>query len=162
MTPHLSVTKTKPNFEAFLLAPIGDERNGMVLSVLSGLSRLNLDPWDEAERLSHLPRAQAVEALGHRIDQLPRGAWHASDAAAIAGRLVDLLPRHDSAAGAASDKRPPAPNAAKGRDSARLLWLIAAGIAASLLLGLPARVERLIVGDKITAPLIAPQSLPRP
>jgi hypothetical protein len=32
-------------FDDFLFVPIGDDRNAVLLSVLSVLARLNLDPW---------------------------------------------------------------------------------------------------------------------
>ena len=35
----------------FLFASIGDETNGMPLSVISALTRLGVDPWDEAPGL---------------------------------------------------------------------------------------------------------------
>jgi hypothetical protein len=34
----------EPEFDEFLCAPIGDDRNGTGLSVLSALARLNVDP----------------------------------------------------------------------------------------------------------------------
>jgi hypothetical protein len=42
-------------FDDFLYAPIVEGGNGMVLSVLSALARVNVDPWDEAARLARLP-----------------------------------------------------------------------------------------------------------
>jgi hypothetical protein len=39
-----------PEFENFLFAPIGEDSNGMVLSVLSALARLDIDPWQEAAK----------------------------------------------------------------------------------------------------------------
>jgi hypothetical protein len=47
----------------FLFASVGDEQNGMPLSVLSALTRLGVDPWEEAARLAALPKALAVEAM---------------------------------------------------------------------------------------------------
>jgi hypothetical protein len=43
-------------FNDFLFAPIGEEGNEMLLSVLSALARLGVDPWQEAARLSQLPK----------------------------------------------------------------------------------------------------------
>ncbi len=40
-------------FDNFLFAPIGVDKNGMVLSVVSALARLDVDPWEEAEELAH-------------------------------------------------------------------------------------------------------------
>ena len=158
MTPHLSVQLAKPELETFLFATIGEEGNGMTLSVLSGLSRLDIDPWEEAVRLSLLPKKGAIEALGHCIARLPRGAWQVSDVAGIASRLVELLPKPDTVR--------PVQSAAEPRAGRRLsansaLWLIAAGLAVALLFGIPGRVERLLIGDNsITAPIYAPSTRP--
>ena len=54
MTPYLTVQTLKPDLEAFLLAPIGEERNGMMLSVLSALNRLEVNlsaPGPRAQRV---------------------------------------------------------------------------------------------------------------
>jgi hypothetical protein len=82
-------------FDDFLFAPIGDEPNGMSLSVISALTRLNIDPWREATRLSQLSKEKAVEALAPIIARLPIGTWTALDIPTIARRLVDVLPRND-------------------------------------------------------------------
>jgi len=44
-----------PEFDEFLRAPIGADRNGTSLSVLSALARLNVDPWQEATSLRECP-----------------------------------------------------------------------------------------------------------
>lgn len=84
-----------PEYDDFLFAPIGEERNGMSLSVMSAFTRLNIDPWREAARLSALSTEKAIEALAPVIARLPVGRWTAVDIPAIARRLVDFLPRHD-------------------------------------------------------------------
>jgi hypothetical protein len=102
----------------------------MTLSVLSGLSRLDVHPWDEAARLSQLPKERAIASLGEHIVRLPRGAWQLSDTTGIAARLVELLPKHAPHARANSpDLRP----ASKKPSASITLWLIAAGVAVSLL-----------------------------
>jgi hypothetical protein len=80
-------------FNEFLFAPIGDDENDMPLSVLSALTRLNLDPWEEAKRLSILPRGIAAGALAPMIARLPGGHWQPSDTQRIAERLIALLPQ---------------------------------------------------------------------
>jgi hypothetical protein len=62
-----------PEFDEFLCAPIGDDRNGTGLSVLSALARLNVDPWQEAMSLALMPREAAVVRLAALIDTLPNG-----------------------------------------------------------------------------------------
>ena len=47
-------------FNEFLFASIGDDENDMPLSVLSALIRLDIDPWEEAKRLSILPSGIAA------------------------------------------------------------------------------------------------------
>jgi hypothetical protein len=80
-------------FGAFLYAPIGEERNGMPLSVVSALTRLDIDPWQEAVRLAGLRQEEAVSALAQTIDRLPDIRRELLDARGIALRLVSLLPR---------------------------------------------------------------------
>jgi hypothetical protein len=79
-------------FDSFLLAPIGEEKNGMLLSVLSALARKDIDPWQEAARLSRLPRAAATDSLCAMIGALPAGVAHPADPRSIAERLIALLP----------------------------------------------------------------------
>ena len=55
----------------FLFASVGDEQNGMALNVISALTRLGIDPWEEAARLAALPKALAAEALAPMIARLP-------------------------------------------------------------------------------------------
>jgi hypothetical protein len=76
----------------FLFASVGEEQNGVTLSVVSGLTRLGLDPWEEAARLIPLPKARAAEALAPLIARLPICRTRSSDDLAISQRLVELLP----------------------------------------------------------------------
>ena len=94
VTPATSVSFFRSEFNDFLYAPIGADRNEMPLSVLSALTRLNLDPWKEAAELSELPEGTARQRLAALIAQLPGGQWAPPDSGAIADRLIELLPRH--------------------------------------------------------------------
>ena len=76
----------------FLFASVGDEQNGMPLSVISALTRLGLEPWEEAARLAALPKALAAEALAAMIARLSLAWGQRSDNLAIAQRVVGLLP----------------------------------------------------------------------
>ena len=76
----------------FLFASVGDKQNEMPLSVISALTRLGLEPWEEAARLAALPKALAVEALAPMIARLSLAWQQRSDNLAIAQRLVGLLP----------------------------------------------------------------------
>ena len=40
----------------FLFAAIGEEQNGVTLSVVSALTQLGVGPWEEAARLTPCPR----------------------------------------------------------------------------------------------------------
>jgi hypothetical protein len=82
----------------FLFASVGDEQNGMSLSVISALTRLGVDPWEEAARLAALPKVLAAEALAPIISRLSIGRPQPSDKVAIAQRLVGLLPVYGRAA----------------------------------------------------------------
>ena len=82
----------------FLFASVGDEQNGIPLSVISTLTRLGVDPWEEAVRLAALPKVLAAEALAPIIARLPTGRPQRSDNVAVAQRLVGLLPMRGHAA----------------------------------------------------------------
>jgi hypothetical protein len=124
-------------FNEFLFAPIGDEGNGMTLSVISALARLDIDPWREAARLSALSREKAAEALAPLIARFPSGRWSASDATMIATRLVAFLPQHY---GVALPVAPASGLAARLNSPALLLVIfLAASAAATLVMALHAQ-----------------------
>lgn len=91
-TPHPVFSLRTSAFNDFLYAPIGEEDNGLVLTALSALARLGVDPWDEAARLSQLPKEAAANRLTLILSGLPRGRWGDATAADIAARLAALLP----------------------------------------------------------------------
>ncbi len=77
----------------FISATVGDESNGMPLSVMSVFARADTDPWQEAGRLAVLPRGQAIESLALSIAEMPSSVWSLAAATPIAERLVVLLPQ---------------------------------------------------------------------
>src|ERR1700724_4531430 len=81
-----------PEFDPFLFASVGEEIDGVPLSVLSALTRLDLDPRDEAARLSHLTKEAAADQLARMIARLSDRRWTLSEARRIAGRLIERLP----------------------------------------------------------------------
>jgi hypothetical protein len=101
VTPATAISFFRPEFNDFLYAPIGADKNEMPLSVLSALTRLNVDPWAEAAELSELPRDTATRRLVALIGRLPGGQGAQTDAKVIAHRLIELLPR-----GSGSNVRP--------------------------------------------------------
>ena len=82
----------RSDLNEFLFADVGTEASGMVLSVVSLFARQGNDPWREADRLADLPKAGAADSLAHSIADMPQGRWNLPDAAAIAARLIGLLP----------------------------------------------------------------------
>ena len=82
----------RSDLNEFLFADVGTEPSGMMLSVVSLFARQGNDPWREAGRLADLPRAAATDSLAHSIADMPLGRWNLPDAAAIAARLIGLLP----------------------------------------------------------------------
>ena len=86
-------------FEPFLYAPVGEDRNGCVVTVLSALARLGLDPWKEAAELS----TQGREAARTRLTKL-LGAFRdvpalGQDDEAVAQTLALLLPERPAVRG---------------------------------------------------------------
>ena len=63
MTLRRSFRPLRPDLDKFLFAAVGDEIDGIQLSMISALTRLGLDPRQEAHRLSSLSSREAVEQL---------------------------------------------------------------------------------------------------
>jgi len=113
-------------YNAFLFASVGEEAVGVQLTVLTALTRLGLDPWQEAARLSDLPREAAARALAATIATLPEGDWKSSESGTIAARLVDCLPARSAPALPSLKGR--APTAGRSEESkmkpGRERWLV--------------------------------------
>ncbi len=77
--------------EAFLSAGLGEQPNGMTLSVVSALARLDLDPYQEAARLAAMPRRDAATSLVRLIARLHHTG--ASVDKAHITSLIQLLPK---------------------------------------------------------------------
>ncbi len=82
-----------PEFDQFLGASIGEDRNGTALSVLSALARLDVDPWQEATSLARMPREAAAVRLTAPIEALSGEPASAIPSKASAAALVALLPK---------------------------------------------------------------------
>lgn len=78
----------------------------MLLSVVSALARLDLDPWQETANLARLPRKTATERLTAYIVALPNRPSAQQDTGAIAASLIALLP-HQSSSNSLSAKASP-------------------------------------------------------
>ena len=79
--------------DAFLFAPVGEDRNGMPLSVVSVLARMDLDPWVEANKLADLPEETATRTMAGWLDALSDPALKPASPDTRATRLIALLPR---------------------------------------------------------------------
>jgi hypothetical protein len=106
MTRANSPSRLGSEFNDFLFAPIGEERNGNQLSVVSALARLDLDPWHEAAGLARLHQEAATRRLAGLISALPDVPSAHPDSGSIAARLIALLPRQDFFSKSASDAAP--------------------------------------------------------
>jgi hypothetical protein len=81
-----------PEFDAFLLAEIGNDCNGLPVTLQSALARLDRDPHTEAVRIYEQSREAAVGSLVDLIDAMPKGSWTKLDAREIAADLLTRLP----------------------------------------------------------------------
>jgi hypothetical protein len=92
MTSAAAVFRARTEFDDFLFAPIDEDGNGM-LSVLSALTQLDFDPWQEAAELARLSGDMATRRLASLLVSLPDRSAAPRDVGRIAARLVALLPR---------------------------------------------------------------------
>jgi hypothetical protein len=96
MTPTASIRPLGSEFDDFLFALVGEDRNGMPLSVVSVLARMDLDPWMEAANLAALPAETAVRKLAGWLDALSDSALNPASPDTRAARLIALLPRREN------------------------------------------------------------------
>ncbi len=87
-----------PEFDRFLYASVGEDRNGYVVTVLSTLARLGLDPWKETAELAALGRDDARARLGTLLARFRDVPALASDHGRIARVLSQLLPEDRASA----------------------------------------------------------------
>jgi hypothetical protein len=89
------LTDLDHRFDRFLYAPIC-ERNEITVSVLSALTRQDIDPWQLAAQLTRLPKAQAVKCLASIVEESDTRRWSRSEANEVAARLVEFLPSQNN------------------------------------------------------------------
>ena len=87
-----SSSRLSGDFDRFLFEPIGQDRNGMPLSVASALARMDLDAWQEAATLVALPAETAVKKLTALLDTIPDQSLMELNRPALVTRLIALLP----------------------------------------------------------------------
>jgi hypothetical protein len=131
----------RPELDNFLFAAVGAERDGIPLSMISALTRLGLDPWDEAGRLSSLDKREAVEQLARLLAELSGAFRPLAEARDIAAGLVERLPQHHADERSAQPAQlcrrsryrivgiPPIPSASR-------LWIICLALAAAVAIGI--------------------------
>jgi hypothetical protein len=81
------------DFDRFLYSQVGEDHHGDLLSVVSALARVGVDPWEQAAILARLPVASAARMLAALLAKLPAGPGAPVDSLALATHLVTLLPR---------------------------------------------------------------------
>lgn len=100
----------RPEFERFLYASVGEDRNGYVVTVLSALARLNLDPWEETADLTALGGEAAGSRLTMLLSRLRDVQPLGRDNGKVARDLTLLLPT-----GSARESKAPGPSGAASR-----------------------------------------------
>jgi hypothetical protein len=93
LTPH------PPEFERFLYASVGDDRNGYAVTMLSALARLGFDPWNETAELIPLGREVAAERLGILLSKFRDVPALEHDHKKVGRELSKLLPERLSTRG---------------------------------------------------------------
>jgi hypothetical protein len=121
MTRAVVFSSLASEFDDFLFAPIREDKNGTLLSVVSALARLDVDPWDEAAKLAEMPGEAATQRLSALLASLPAEPASDPERRTIAARLVGLLPQRPVADGSA---RKPGPRAAATAKSQAVTYAI--------------------------------------
>ena len=129
MTPRALTPPLGREFDSFLFASIGEERNGMALSLLSALARLDVDPWEETAALSRMPKEKARERLAALIATTTNALATKPSSEAIAARMIALLP------GALTFEVPAPATVVKAAAAKPSRLVIALGVAALILAG---------------------------
>ena len=149
----------KSEFNDFLFAPIGDEGNHAVLTVLSALARLNIDPWQESALLAGLSKDVATRRLTSIIASLPNGLWAPSDAGMIAARLIALLPTERAVA---LPVRGPATSSGLVRpaSSSIAMFVFIVALGGLMLFGIASRLRPAVSLDSPASPTTSSPSAP--
>ena len=83
------------DYDAFLFAELGEDRNGAAVTVLSALARIDLEPWNEARELSNLAREDAQVRLTTHFEAITDIPALALASEGRAAKLVSLLPKRE-------------------------------------------------------------------
>lgn len=109
------LSHTTSEFDRFLFALLGEE-DEVSLSVVSVLAQQDMDPWQEAARLSQLSQDEATNSLASTIWKTDSNRWSPSEASLLAGQLIELLP--------SSRRRETSPRRVDNNESQFMMWLI--------------------------------------
>src|SRR5689334_104224 len=120
-------------FDKFLFATVGDEIDGIPISVVSVLARLGLDPREEAGRLSSLGNREAVEQLARLIAEVPGSFRPLGEARLLADGLVGLLPKHRPSITSALQVQIRPPYRAPGLPKPSQFWVVCLVLTAAAL-----------------------------
>jgi len=93
LTRSTSISQIQSEFDAFLYASVEEGSDRPLLSVISALARADVDPWQEAAKLSRMPRDKAAWRLAALIETLPSDSSTHMNCRTVATRLIALLPR---------------------------------------------------------------------
>ena len=92
MTLRNAYRPLRPDLDRFLFSQLRDEGGGIPLSMISALTRLGLDPREEAARLCSLNKREAAEQLARLIAELPGATSSLAEARNIATAMIERLP----------------------------------------------------------------------
>lgn len=86
-------TTLRKDFDHFLFAPVGRDFDGTPLTLVTGLARLGVDPWEEAAELAKLAQEPAMQRLASRLEAMPTRTSSTEDTVKLTVRLLALLHR---------------------------------------------------------------------
>lgn len=112
------------DYESFLYDYVGEDENGVLVTVLSALARLGVNPWQEASELAKLPVEDAVTRLDAMIAGMRDVPSLVDGHGATARRLIGRLPRRGSRSAAVQSPAPgrrPSEGASRGASNASFL-----------------------------------------
>jgi hypothetical protein len=125
LTSPTAVSQFRSEFDTFLYASVEEHGDGPMLSVLSALARLDVDPWQEAAKLSQMSRDKAAWRLAALIEALPGNPPTDIHCKVVATRLIALLPRQIAIGIKVPEKIPFAGSSANSRFGVALIILSA-------------------------------------
>ena len=84
------------DFDPFLFSNVGEDKNGTEITVISALSRLGVEPWQEAAELAALDPKAAGNRLCLTLERLKDMPALDGQYSNLAAELVARLPKRQS------------------------------------------------------------------